>query len=327
MGPDSQDLSQQIDEASDRFGTDGPSQTLVEKRTALLLPSLSLKEFKDLLADDRYRIQLHDALVSEVRAVRGRLTEEHFPIRNVHTLSIEDYLAQVERYEALTSPLLAIMAAGGYWADGEQVRLLGRCLSRLADPPGERNGLTVLLNLRLYPALLLTYACGIGAILAGRYATLATLLVSARTWKDNKQEPLVRALAHKDVIDGGILQRRPELERHKTPVSDHLFILLKEPLGACAIDEGEYQRAFDRFEYLYALIHSDLYEKESPTGHTWGPIGCFLWRRGILDEVGREIADQAEGWPPLRAGLFGGSVERLKHVKEQIDGIVHRSGW
>jgi hypothetical protein len=44
-------------------------------------------------------------------------------------------------------------------------------------------------------------------------------------------------------------------------------------------------------------------------------------------EVGREVASQADGWPPLRAELFGGSLERLKHVKERIDGIVARSGW
>src|SRR5215212_1713415 len=90
----------------------------------------------------------------------------------VQSPSIEDYMDRVGRYEVLARPLLAIMAAGGYWGGEEHARLLGRCLARLADPPGDRNGLVVLLNLRLYPALLLTYACGIGAVLAGRYATL-----------------------------------------------------------------------------------------------------------------------------------------------------------
>jgi hypothetical protein len=339
-------IAGRIDEARSRFGEGGTTlasdevglafvRGLVEDVTALasmiaptaLSPRLTPGRFKDLLVDERHRIRLHDSLVGEVRTLRGRLAEEHFPVRDVNDLSFEDYLARVEQYEALAEPLMAVMAAGGYWGGEEHARLLGRCLARLADTPGDRNGVTVLLNLRLYPALLLTYACGIGAVLAGRFATLNTVLVSTRTWKDNKQVPLVQALTHKDVIDGDILKQRPELERHGTPISDHLFGLLKESLELCAIDEVEYQRAFDRFEYLYALVHGDLHEKESPIGHTWGPIGCFLWRRGILEEVGREITDQVEGWPPLRAGLFGGSLERLKQVKEQIDGIVARSGW
>ena len=217
-------LSRRIDKARDQFDRDGASPVLVEERlgfvreliedvTALAStivssasPSgLTLGRFKDLLASDRHRIRLHDALVGEVQALRGRLIEEHFPALNIRNLSVEDYLARVDRYETLAGPLMAIMAAGGYWGREEQVRLLGRCLARLADPPGERNGVVALLNLRLYPALLLTYACGIGAVLAGRYSTLATMLVSTRTWKDNKQEPLV--LSHG--IQGRDRRRHP----------------------------------------------------------------------------------------------------------------------
>ena len=288
---------------------------------------LSLSRYKDLLVEDRHRISLHDALVGEVQSLRGRLGEDQFPIRNVHNLGVEDYLARVDRYEATTGPLLPIMATGGYWGGEEHARHLGRCLARLADPPGDRSGITGLLNLRLYPALLLTYACGIGAVLSGRYDTLATILVSTKTRKDNKPAPLVRALAHNDVIDGDILQKRPELERHRTPTSDHLFAILKEPLSTLAIDEVEYQRAFDRFEYLYALVHGDVYEKEGSLGRIWGPVGCFLWRNGILEEAGHEIAEQGNEWPPLKVGLFGGSVERAKQVKEQIDRIIHRTGF
>ncbi|OJW27625.1 MAG: hypothetical protein BGO49_23030 [Planctomycetales bacterium 71-10] len=290
-------------------------------------PTLPLHRYKDLLRDDRRRIRLHDALVGEIKGLQDILGEEQFPVRNVHDLGVEDYLARVERYETLAGPLLPILAAGGHWAVDEHARLLGRCLGRLADPPGERSGITALLNLRCYPALLCVYSCGVGAILAGRYDTLKTILVSTRSRKENESVPLVRALAHNDVIDGGLLRRRPELERHRSPTSDHLFAVLKEPLSGLAIDEMEYQGAFDRFEYLFALVHGDLCEKDGSTGHIWGPIGCFLWRRGVLEEVGHEIDGLGGDWPPLKAGFFGGSIERAKLVKEQIDKTVHRQGW
>ena len=286
--------------------------------------ALSLDRYKKLLGDDRHRMLLHDAFVGEIKALQGLLGEEQFPIRSVHNLSVEDYLARAERYEALVEPLTPIMAAGGYWGGDEHARLMGRCLARLADPPGDRNGNTGLLNLGLYPALLIAYACGIGAVLAGRYDTLATILVSTRIRKDNEQAPLVRALAHNEVIGGDLLQHRPELERHRTPTSDHLFGILKVSLDSIFLDEMEYQMAFDRFEYLYALIHGDVGERVGTLGRIWGPIGCFLWRRGILEEVEREIAERGDDWPSVKAGLFGGSVERAKQVKVQIDGIVHR---
>ena len=289
--------------------------------------TLSLGRYKDLLGEDCHRIRLHDALVGEILALRGRLGEDQFPVRNAHNLGVEDYLARVDRYEVTTRPLLPIMAVGGFWGGEEHARLLGRCLARLADPPGDLGGITGLVNLRLYPALLLAYACGIGAILSGRYDTLATILVSTKTRKDNKQTPLVLVLAHHQLISGDFLKRLPGFEQRKTPTSDHLLSVLRESLGTLVIDELEYQAAFDRFEYLYALVHGDLYEKAGSMGRIWGPIGCFLWRRGVLEEVGQEIAEHGDDWPPLKAGLLGGSVERAKEVKEQIDGIVHRNGW
>lgn len=289
--------------------------------------ALSLERYKDLLVGDLNRIRLHDALVGEIQTLVGRLSEEQFRISNVHTFSFEDYLSRVDLYEATTRPLLPIMAAGGYWSGDDHARLLCRCVSRLADPSGDRSGNVALLNLRRYPALLAAYASGIGAILSGRYTTLAHLLLSTRISKDNKQVPLIRAVAHNEVIDDQILKRRPEMERRRTPTSDHLFNILKEPLNTLAIDDMEYQAAFDRFEYLYALSHGDFYEKDGALGRIWGPIGCFLWRQRVLAEVELEIAEQGSDWPPLKVGFFGGSVDRAKQVKKQIDEIVHRMGW
>ena len=282
-----------------------------------------------MLGEECHRIRLHDALlVGEIQALRDRLGEDQFPVRNVHNLGVEDYLARVDRYEPMTRPLLPIMAAGGYWGGEEHARLLSRCLARLADPlGGDLRGIPGLVNLRLYPALLLAYASSIGAILSGRYDTLATILVSTKTRKDNRQTPLVLTLAHHQLISGDFLKRLPGFEQRKTPTSDHLLSVLHESLGTLVIDELECQAAFDRFEYLYALVLGDLYEKVGSMGRIWGPIGCFLWRRGVLEEVGQEIAEQGDDWPPLKAGLLGGSVERAKKVKEQIDGIIHRTGF
>jgi hypothetical protein len=284
---------------------------------------MSSEKFKRYIADTRYRIRLHDLLVGEVKTFRAETSDDKFPVREVQNVADETYLVRVSQYELLAGPLMEMMAIGGYWGDEEQAHLLCRCLSRLADPPGERGGAVAWLNLRIYPAMLLAYACGIGAVLGRRDSTLSKLLVSTRSKKGNKRAPLVRVLSHNDVIDENVFQRRAGLERKKTPLSDHLYEVLKKPLSECSIDECEYQCAFDRFEYLFCLAHGDVYEKEGSFGQIWGPLGCFLWRKGVLEDVGQEIAESKGDWPLLKEGLFGGSLDRLRHVKEKIDGIVH----
>ena len=46
-------------------------------------------------------------------------------------------------------------------------------------------------------------------------------------------------------------------EREHTPLSNHLFEALREPLRDYLPDDAEYDAAFDWFEYLICLAHID----------------------------------------------------------------------
>jgi hypothetical protein len=77
------------------------------------------------------------------------------------------------------------------------------------------------------------------------------------------------------VIDVEIPRRFPGLERHHTPHSDHFFNLLRPLFRTYVPSDAEYDRLFDRFEYLRTLVAVDL------TGrvHSAGSAGTSGGRR------------------------------------------------
>jgi hypothetical protein len=70
-----------------------------------------------------------------------------------------------------------------------------------------------------------------------------------------------------------------------------------------------------------------------PENLPWLPPGRFIWRmrhgraatlKAWLDEAGT----QRNQWPPIAAGLFGGSYDRFVQLRAALDSFVARAqGW
>lgn len=288
---------------------------------------------KKYLVDDRYRIRLHDLVMGEVEKLFKELSDDNFPVQGV-PFSPEELVSRIQRYGGLTETLQTLMITGCYWGDDAHRGSWVRTLERIANPAGGSGGLIVWLKLRRYPALLLLYAGGVAAVAGGRYGTLAALLTEATVREESRVHPLVLVINTADVIPHDVGQRLPGMERRFTPASDRLYSILREPLKEYLPDDTQYQRCFDRFEYLLALVHADLYEK---LGHgIWGPIGCFGWRGRhlrefgegtIMSEIESEAAAEGSTWAPLRAGLFDGSNERFGRIKQDFDERIRALNW
>ena len=131
-------------------------------------------------------------------------------------------------------------------------------------------------------------------------------------------------------MDNSVGQLLPGMSRHSTPVSDHFYALLREPMREYTPANDDYQRTFDRFEYLLGLIHADLNRRQFRENGLWGPVGCFAWRgrhlgmweHGIRDEIKDELNQQGQNWPLVKAGLFGKSAERAEEVRQKFDNFV-----
>lgn len=279
---------------------------------------------KKYLPEERHKIRLHDLVMGEARKLYDELSEGCFSLNTPFT--DQEFINRVRRYEALTEILQAMMITGCYWGEEIHNDLWVKCLELIANPPGERNGLTVWLNLRLYPALLILYAGGIASIAAQRYSTFAALLTKAKILEQGESYPLVLCLCPVAVMEGDVGQKLPGMDRHRTPLNDHLFGLLREPLREFLPQDRHYQKCFDRFEYLLALIYVDLRQKQG--GNIWGPVGCFGWRRSIIREIEIEVKEAGNEWLPLKAGLFDGSTERFQFIKAEFDKqILQRLPW
>lgn len=292
-----------------------------------LSAKMATATLKRYLQDGRNRIKVFDLIRDETERVYGEISEDQFPAQNVKP-SAEELRRRVRRYEALAEVLTALFITGCYWGDREYEPYWAKCLERIANPSGNPGGYRCWLDLRRYPALLLAYAGGMAAITAGKYETLAALTVQTRVRDNGQQRPTIAKVNGPSVIAKDFAQLLEGMERHHTPVSDHVFQVLREPLRYVLPADEDYQQCFDRFEYLYGLIYVDVAGDRGD--RIWGPVGRFKWRgddgEGIWHTIDEEIVASGGGWLPLQAGLFGGSLERLRDTKAAYDeflGTIH----
>ena len=85
-------------------------------------------------------------------------------------------------------------------------------------------------------------------------------------------QPLVfalgKAITQLEIND--TFKRVPSHERNYTPRSEYLYKFLQPQLDDLLFFGKDYERYFDEFEIMLALLHVDLNLQESPDASTWG---------------------------------------------------------
>ena len=292
-----------------------------------LSAKIAVAMLRKYLPDDKYRIQLDGLLMQEANKVYKELSSESFSMNAA--FNVEEYRNRVQSYESITEILRHLFITGCYYGGKNHEELWVRCLERVIVPLEVRSGFPHWIGLRRYPALLLIYAGGISSLVAGSYNNFATLLTKPEEFHLDKNLPLILSLAPNKVMKEDLAKRMFQTERAgNTPVNNHLEQVLREPFREYLPDDEQYRRFFDRFEYLFALVYVDLFEKKK--NRIWGPVGCFRWRnrdepeRYIMTEIEQESTEEGDNWPPIKAGLFDGSVERFQHIKKEFDNLFRQ---
>lgn len=294
-----------------------------------LSTKIAIASAKRYLAEDRYQIRLHDLVTEETERVYSTLTEANFPVNGVN-FSIDELKRRLSRYEASLETLIALLATGCYWGTNNHRKLWVKVIERIGNSSVNRGGLNTWINLKLYPVLLLFYAANIVAIAAERYDTLENLFMVPKYTEDNSNTPLFLKLnpsgiIHKDDMNT-MLQKKFII-----PVNEYIFELLRTPLRALLPDDVVYERTFDRFECLFALIYADLMKQQGSS--IWGPVGRFAYkmkhneRNNPFKSIIAEAEQQKESWAPLKAGLFGGDYSRFEPTAEEYANIVSGLNW
>jgi len=283
-----------------------------------------IRQVKEWVADPTKAPVLHDLLQGEAARAIEAMHDEQFAAGTPYTK--EELPRRAAAYEALTEDLGRAAALVAYWGKTTDDRIVPRILARLANAMERGNGVVPWLEMHLYPALLVMYAGGLGAVIGRREEQLVGLLASAQVRERSEWKPNVLVLNTHGVIDHPIAKELPGLERRHTPMSDYLAEVLRPWLEGIEPDQAAFERAFDRFEYLLGLVMFDL-RRQGPGGG-WAPVGRLSWRGeryGAVDgEISAEIAAAGSDWPLLRAGLFGGEQGRLTESLEGWNEHIRR---
>lgn len=276
---------------------------------------------KKYLPDAQHRIRLHDFIHEQTQDLIAQLGADDFsPLKPEPTP--DRFFDRICKYEELSKLFLTLFMHGAYWSSEHQVKNWTKALERLADSTSEGNGYQFWLKLELYPALMLMYIGGISSLAADRPDIFSHIVKKTTIGGD----PMVSRLYPLNVIELDHARRLPGMEHRHTPLNDHMFEVLREPLRDILPQDEEYANLFDLFEYLYALTHAEY--RFAAGGDTWSPVGRFGWRRTSLGKlsssIDAELQSQGESWPFLRVGHFG---ENFSKVKADFDKMLSNLPW
>lgn len=297
-----------------------------------------------LISEPSRQMAFEELVMDEAARTHDRLTSlELFP-SGLPALSGPDQVEAVKSiveqygiYWDVTAPMSHTMITAAAWADAVQARVLARAVQTVAGTvQAQRSGQSVLLSMRHYPLVALTYAAALGALSRENYVSLRAVTTDAQVRADDGKHPAIAwanpgdacpvevagtvlALSDEKEVEDEVIQSLLQRGGNRyTPISDHLFARLRPMLKRAVPSDEDYDELFDKMEVLLALITCDAYlQARADNRYIHGPsLGRFTWKHRYFGERAPERVMQAEfrehgdQWAPLLAGLMGRSLER-----------------
>lgn len=303
---------------------------LIAPEELLTAPPLR-QQLEEYLSERKDRIRLHNLVSRELRVAQQRLGVADFSVQG-SGITANDFTTRLKRYEEAVADLLTVSILLGRWADSDQQAEIQQIVHVLAGEIEPQGGVVLWLALRSYPMLLAMYAGGIAALEGSNYQSLRTLFTTPVA-KNRRGEPstVLQATvdAMLDVNRTDAFKLIPEFERKHTPLSEYMFMRMQPILEDHLMLGSRYEQLFDRFEIFYALCYADLADRG------WGHPGRFGWKYvepGYAGDPFNQLVEEAkrdgDSWPPLRAGLFRGSLDRFLEVAKRFeDGLLKKLNW
>lgn len=305
--------------------------------TIIQQPDTLVSTIKEYLADQKSTIRLHDLSIRYVRKYLLDSSKENFPVQDQDIpFSVEEFTGRLEHYNAIVKDLKILTSCLSYWGEETHRTILQKALSRSTDNLQSESGLVIWLALRWYPIIVITYSAGIAAVAANKYDNLYSIFVTrtASRRQTGETTELLWSLGEEilELERSNAFKQLPGHERNYVPRSEYLFKFLQPDLDDLFFLGNEYEQAFDRFEVMLALTYADLCHQRER--HIWGPVGRFGWkyrgrggRGNPLSEIIAEATAMSTSWPPLRAGFFGGNLERFNAIATEYAASIKGLGW
>ncbi|WP_161625055.1 SIR2 family protein [Paramagnetospirillum caucaseum] len=282
----------------------------------------SLKRY---LSEPKYRIQLFDLIDSEVGRIIDVIRGQRFPIQGGDNPDGKTFTARVRAYEAACGTLLAMGVVGGYWADATNSHIWKKALAALGNRTTEA-GYIAWIDLQRYPATLLTYSLGIGAVEGGNLEFLGELFGETISRESGKDHSVAEKLPPFCLFQqGGQYPRLLEgMDRRHAPMNDWLQAVLRPIAGRIISDDQHFLISFDKLEMLLAL--SNGWHSGREGGRYWVPPGAYGYRHENCARIVKEFEDSIVSFgdqsPLVRGRIFGASADECSRHLEMFKNFI-----
>ncbi|RYD85970.1 MAG: hypothetical protein EOP84_00610 [Verrucomicrobiaceae bacterium] len=281
---------------------------------------------KRYLSEPKYKISLHDLIRRQVDQVVAATKGPRFNLQQP-TPNAASLLDRLKGYEAVCQTLVQLAHQAGFWSDGTQLAPWLSTLRRLAQQP-MAGGYELWITLRAYPASLLLYSFGVGAIQSGNYRALQALF-AVRVQELNDTERHVGAKAALWTLGGEKFKLLHGRENEHTPLHNHTGDYLFEQLKRFFDNDKDFHLHFDEFEVFLALnIGAELRNAEN---HFWVPPGAYGWRRentdAVLKKLRASMTTSGGDSPYVATNLIGNDVKTAEATIIGFENFISRLGW
>ena len=299
---------------------------------------LLVSSAKRYMSKSEHRIQLDELFAQETDRLLEQLDSDTFSVEG--QWSQDGFRARVRQYESATEPLARMAGVLGRWGDGKDFDVVLDLLRNLYYHAGKiRSGLTQWLNLRSYPAVLIFTAYGIGLTKAARWKMLLKLFSSALVSEHREPQRIVSTLFIGSWSGGEqqLWQQLEEMDRRKTPLSDHLLELMSSWRKSFTGADANFELLFERFELMGSLAAFNENDEASLEARiqasatnndrlAWMPVGRAGWDRTGARALLHELEDESRIVDLLEAGFAKGSRRFLQLFAENFKRYARHMG-
>ena len=290
----------------------------------------AVSSLKRYISESRYRVQLADLINVTVDRIVEATSGDDYAVSGGSAPTTESATVRVRGYETACATLLALAPIGGYWAEKEHFPVWRQALRRLST--SGRSGRVLWLSMQRYPATLLFYALGIGAIAAERFAFLTDLFSAPIPWKDGEDISAAEFLPPFGMYEtiGQDARILDGMERSYAPLNDWIHDALRESAIRVIQQDEQYTRLFDELEILIAVNAARHHDGKYPGGDPYFVAGAFGYRadnaKRFLRNTRRSVLAGASS-PLLRSGILGDTAEECKRWLDSLEEWIPKLRW
>ena len=287
----------------------------------------SLKRY---IPDPQHRIRLSDLIEDTVEQVVKVTSGEAFTVEGAPEPTPESVTARVREYDEACSTLLAMAMTGGYWAKKKHYPIWQRALQRLGSTSLSSSS-NFWPELQRYPATLLLYGLGLGAVEAGRFRFLGRMLASTLRRGHQEDMPAVEILPPFRLFSSGIQEigKLKDMDKSYVPLNEWIHGTLRPYAERIIRDKNRYTLVFDKLEILMALSYG-RHRGEWSKSHQVPP-GVFGYREQprdqILQEIRESLSTMQDESPFVTCKIFGETADDCKQGLEALEQFISEFPW